>query len=45
MDASFLSSNAYQAVACQWFLVGMTSGIAAGLVLSALMRWITDSDH
>jgi hypothetical protein len=45
MDASFLSSNAYQAVACQWFLIGLTTGIAAGMVLSALMRWMTDAHH
>ncbi len=43
MDGSFLSTNAYQAIACQWFLIGLTSGIAAGMILSALMRWITDS--
>ncbi len=43
MDASFLSANAYQAVACQWFFIGLTSGIAGGMVLSALMRWMTDS--
>jgi len=43
MDGSFLSANAYQAVACQWFFIGLTSGIAAGMILSALMRWMTDS--
>ncbi len=45
MDGSFLSANAYQSVACQWFLIGLTTGIATGMILSALMRWMTDTHH
>jgi hypothetical protein len=45
MDVSYLSSAAYEAAACQWFFIGLTSGIAGGMILSALMRWMTDPHH
>lgn len=45
MDTPYLASSAYQAVACQWFLIDLTSGIAGGMILSALMRWMIDSHH
>jgi len=43
MDVSYLMPSPCQAVAWQWFLAGLTSGIAGGMILSALMRWVTDA--
>lgn len=40
MDTSYLAG-----VACQWFFIGLTTGVASGMILSALMRWLTDSQH
>ena len=45
MDVSYLSPAAYEAAAIQWFCIGLTTGIAGGMILSALMRWMTDSYH
>lgn len=45
MNVSYLTPAAYEAAACQWFFIGLTTGIACGMLLSALMRWMTDSHH
>jgi len=45
MNVSYLSPAAYEAAACQWFFIGLTTGIAGGMLLSALMHWMTDSHH
>lgn len=45
MNVSYLTPAAYEAAACQWFFIGLTTGIAGGMILSALMRWMTDSHH
>lgn len=45
MDVLYLTPVAYEAAAIQWFCIGLTSGIACGMILSVLMRWMTDTHN
>lgn len=38
MDQTFLARTAFQ-----WFFIGLTTGVACGMILSALLRWLIDS--
>ncbi len=40
MDQAALAANSFQ-----WFFIGLTTGIAGGMIFSALLHWITGSHH